>query len=127
MREDRWVALANSDMKQVIVFRSDLKLSKGKLAVQVAHAAVSASERAKKFEDWYQNWQNEGQKKVLVKVETKENLIELKNIAKSKNLPYYLVRDAGLTQIPPNTITCLAIGPAPEQIVDEITGKLQLV
>lgn len=127
MREDRWVALANSDMKQVIVFRSDLKLSKGKLAVQVAHAAVSASERAKKFEDWYQNWQNEGQKKVLVKVETKEELIDLKNIAKSKKLPYYLVRDAGLTQIPPNTITCLAIGPAPEKIVDEITGKLALV
>ena len=127
MREDRWVALTNSDMKQVIVFRSDLKLSKGKLAVQVAHAAVSASERAKKFEDWYQNWQNEGQKKVLVKGETKEELIELKNIAKSKKLPYYLVRDAGLTQIPPNTITCLAIGPAPEKIVDEITGKLALV
>ena len=114
-------------MKQVIVYRSDLKLSKGKLAIQVAHAAVSASERAKNFEDWYPKWKSEGQKKVLVKVSNKEELIELKNIAKAKKLPYYLIKDAGLTEIPPNTITCLGIGPAPENKVDEITGSLTLV
>ena len=125
MKKDRWLQLA--EMKQVIVFRSDLKLSKGKLAIQVAHAAVSASKRAEKNNDWLKEWEFEGQKKVLVKVKTKEELIELKESAKQKKLPYFLVKDAGLTEIPPNTITCLGIGPAPEEKIDEITGNLPLV
>ncbi len=127
MRDDRWSNLNDFKLKQVIVYRSDLKLTKGKLAIQVAHAAVSSAERAKNFKDWYSIWRDEGQKKVLVKVKTKEELIELKNLAKSKNLPYYLIKDAGLTQIPPNTITCLGIGPAPNEKVDKLTGELPLV
>ena len=113
-------------MKQVIVFRADLKLSKGKFAVQVAHAAVSASDLSKEYKNWYISWLAQGQKKVVVKVPTLQELIALHTAAKSINLPCYLVKDAGRTEIPAGTITCLGIGPAPEKLIDKITGNLSL-
>ena len=114
--------------KQVLIVRSDLKLSKGKLAVQVAHGAVTAAFRAyKEKSEWFKAWFNEGQKKVVVKVEGERELFELKTEAEKLGLPTSLIRDAGLTEIPPGTITCLAIGPGPNEIVDKITGNLKLV
>jgi PTH2 family peptidyl-tRNA hydrolase len=116
------------EYKQVIVVRTDLKLSKGKLAVQVAHASVTAAEIARnKYRDWWEKWMKEGQKKVAVKVETLEELLELKNMAEKLDLPHALIRDCGLTEIPPGTITTLGIGPAPEKLVDKITGTLPLL
>ena len=53
-------------MKQVILVRQDLKMDKGKLATQCAHAsvdAVLASSREK-----VDAWRDEGMKKVVVKV-----------------------------------------------------------
>ena len=57
------------EYKMVIGVRTDLKLSKGKTAVQVAHAAVACALKAKKHHKIvFSNWYNEGQKKVVVKV-----------------------------------------------------------
>ena len=57
------------EFKQCIVVREDLKLSAGKLAVQVAHAAVMAVERAEKMDkSVVSDWKREGQKKVILKV-----------------------------------------------------------
>lgn len=114
--------------KQVIVFRTDLKMSKGKIAAQAGHAAVSAAEEARKnYKDWFEAWLNEGQCKVILKVKSVEELLELKKKAKELGLPNALIADRGLTEIPPGTITCLGIGPAPAEKVDEITGKLPLL
>jgi PTH2 family peptidyl-tRNA hydrolase len=114
--------------KQVIVIREDLKMSPGKLAAQVAHGAVGAAERTRKTQtEWFKNWMKEGQKKVVVKVPGEKELRGLSERAAKLALPSEFVRDAGLTELPPGTITALAIGPAPNQLMDEVTGKLPLL
>ncbi|MBS7658040.1 MAG: peptidyl-tRNA hydrolase Pth2 [Candidatus Bathyarchaeia archaeon] len=114
--------------KQVIVVRSDLKMSKGKIAVQVAHAAVSAAEKARNMnEKEWQEWIQEGQKKVVVKVKSLEELLKLMKESEKAGLPTVLIEDKGLTEIPPGTITCLGIGPALSEKIDKITGNLPLL
>jgi len=114
--------------KQVIVFRSDLKLSKGKAAVQAGHAAVSAEEEARKHhKKWFEEWYGEGQRKIAVKVKNEKEMQELETQARELGLPSALIVDRGLTEIPPGTVTCLGIGPAPAEKVDKITGRLPLL
>jgi PTH2 family peptidyl-tRNA hydrolase len=114
--------------KQVIVFRSDLKLSKGKIAAQAGHGAVSAAEEARKqHKAWWKAWVDEGQCKIVVKVKSEREILELEKQAKALALPYALIIDKGLTEVPPGTITCLGIGPAPSEIIDKLTGKLPLL
>jgi len=114
--------------KQVIVFRSDLRLSRGKTAAQAGHAAVSAAEQARKHrKEWFEDWLDEGQRKIAVKVKNEKEMQELELQAKELGLPTELIVDRGLTEIPPGTITCLGIGPAPAAKVDKITGKLPLL
>lgn len=112
----------------MIVVRADLKMGRGKLASQVAHAAVGASNVVrKKRSDWYEEWMGEGQRKVVVKVGGLEELMEVKRKADEVGIPNLLIEDAGLTQLPPKTITCLGIGPAPEELIDGVTGCLKLL
>jgi PTH2 family peptidyl-tRNA hydrolase len=116
------------EYKQVIVFRSDLKLSKGKIAAQAGHAAVSAAQEAhNRHRDWWDAWLFEGQRKVTVKVKDEKELLELEEQAKELELPNALIVDKGLTEIPPGTVTCLGIGPAPAEMVDRLTGRLPLL
>ena len=114
--------------KQVIVFRYDLEMSKGKIAAQAGHGAVSAAEDARKnHKDWWKAWVKEGQCKIAVKVRSEKELLELKKQAKELALPHALIIDRGLTEIPHETITCLGIGPAPAEKIDKITGMLPLL
>jgi peptidyl-tRNA hydrolase, PTH2 family len=116
------------EFKQVIAVRTDLKMGKGKLAVQVAHAAVSSLERARKSKTkWVDAWFSENQRKICVKVESEAELRNLKGLVDEAGIPNSLIEDAGLTQLDPGTVTCLGIGPVPSSIVDRYTGDLKLL
>ncbi|RLE83167.1 MAG: peptidyl-tRNA hydrolase [Thermoprotei archaeon] len=115
-------------MKQVIVVRTDIKMSRGKIAAQVAHAAVIASEKARAdHSEWWREWFYGFQKKIVLEVRSENELLEIYRKAKESGLPVALVRDKGLTEIPPNTLTAVAIGPAPSEKIDKITGSLKLL
>ena len=116
------------EYKMVVVVRADLKLTRGKMAVQVAHAAVNcALASRKKRSEWFDEWYQEGQKKVVVKVPSLNDLYVLKMQAEDAGLTSSLIVDAGLTELPPGTTTCLGIGPGPNDLIDSITGNLKLV
>ena len=114
--------------KQALIIRLDLRIGRGKIAVQCSHAAVSAAEEARvRFPQWWKAWLDEGQRKIALKVTDLEAMLNLENAARRNRLPVYLVRDRGLTQVPPNTVTCVGIGPAPSNLVDSLTGDLSLL
>jgi len=114
--------------KQVIAVRTDLNMSRGKIAVQVAHGSVSAAEQARVHKQAiWRAWLREGQKKVAVKVTSEEELIELRRLAVNHSLPHALIRDAGMTELPPGTLTVIGIGPAKTETIDEVTGELKLL
>ena len=116
------------EYKQVIVFRSDLQMSKGKIAAQAGHAAVSAAQEAfTRHKKWWEAWLYEGQKKVALKVSSEKELNELEEAADDLGLPHALIVDRGLTEIPEGSVTCLGIGPAPATKIDRLTGKLKLL
>lgn len=122
------MVISITEFKQVILVRKDLKLPKGKLCVQVAHAAITAFIEAKKLNEmWAEEWLKQGQKKILVKVGSLRELEDRKKLAESLGLPYAMIMDAGLTVLEPGTITCLGIGPAPSDLIDKVTGDLKLL
>jgi len=118
-----------TEIKQVIVVRSDLKMGKGKVAAQVAHAALDAAEAARrKHPAWYESWREQGQAKVVLKTDGGEAALEeLQKQARTVGLPASLIQDRGLTQLDPGTTTCLGIGPAPSDEIDKVTGNLKLL
>ncbi len=116
------------EYKQVILIRTDLKMGAGKKCAQACHASVSASDlvRTKNKKDW-KNWMNTGQKKVVLKVSSMEEMLDFYNRLLKEKIPCYLVNDAGLTQLPQGSTTALGIGPALSSQIDQITGELKLL
>ncbi|PNF36921.1 Peptidyl-tRNA hydrolase 2, mitochondrial [Cryptotermes secundus] len=113
--------------KLVLVVRTDLKMGKGKAAAQCSHAAVMAYERALRHQPTVlRQWQACGQAKVVLKVETEDELLKLSHEARKWGLITSLVCDAGHTQVAPGSKTVLGIGPGPVDLVDTVSGHLKL-
>jgi PTH2 family peptidyl-tRNA hydrolase len=111
--------------KQCLIVRSDLRMSCGKTCAQTAHAAIAAFERADAVSR--KKWMEEGQKKVVLKVKDERALRELRTIALAAGIPAALIEDAGLTELPPGTVTALGLGPARSEDIDRVTGGLPLL
>jgi peptidyl-tRNA hydrolase len=112
-------------VKQVIVVNESLKLPRGKLAAQVAHAAVAAFIEASA--ETKRLWLTQGMPKVVVKSESAGELKQLEEAARRRGIAACLIHDAGKTVVPAGTITCLGLGPAPDEELDTLTGELKLV
>ena len=66
------------EYKQVLVFRTDLQMGKGKIAAQAGHAAVSAAQAAyQQHKKWWEAWMYEGQRKIAVKVADEKELSDV--------------------------------------------------
>ena len=111
--------------KQVILVRKDLKMDKGKIAAQVAHASLGAYKKAD-VKDVIE-WEAEGMKKVVVGAKNIKEFMIIKEKVKRANIPYSIIRDAGRTQTKPGTVTTMGIGPVKEEIIDKITKNLKLL
>lgn len=120
-------------MKQVIVLRKDLNMRKGKMIAQGAHASIGALDYLTDFTSmgklklWLNAWASEGSTKIVLGVHSEDELIALHKIALGRNLPTHLVRDAAKTEFKEPTFTAVAIGPAPDELIDKITGDLKLL
>lgn len=112
-------------MKQAILIRNDLKMNKGKIASQAAHASIASFLNSNNKNR--ENWIKEGMKKVVLKVSSEKEIKEFYKLAKKEKLSCELIVDRGLTQVEPGTITALGIGPENDIKIDKITGKLKLL
>jgi peptidyl-tRNA hydrolase, PTH2 family len=116
---------SKEDIKFVIAVRKDLNMGCGKIAAQVGHACSSVVYN--NVNSVY-NWVNHAnQKKSVLKVHSEQELIDLIRKAKELKILSTVIRDAGKTQIEPNTITCCGFGPDFSSTLDRLTGHLKLL
>ena len=113
------------EYKQVILVRQDLKMPKGKLAAQVAHASVEATLKSGK--DKVHTWRYEGMKKVVLKVSSLTMLKKYVANADMNGLTTSIITDQGKTFFKTATTTCAAIGPEKTEDIDEITNSLKMM
>lgn len=109
-------------MKQVLLVRDDIDMSRGKAIAQGSHVSVLASRETE--EDTVSEWLNSGGKKIVLRVSSEDELLEI--IESVDSLPTAKIRDLGYTELEPDTLTAGAIGPANEDKIDEYTGNLPL-
>lgn len=118
----------DDEYKVVVLVRMDLDMGKGKIAAQVGHASVELALRAQKMDrKAFDIWMSGGQKKVVLKVANKDEMIRYMNEARSASLYTCSITDAGRTQIEPGSMTVVGIGPAPDSDIDRVTGTLKML
>ena len=117
--------LTGKSLQVVCVINTDLKMSKGKVLSQFGHGIDGIRDVAIGYEDRLQAWFESGRAKIALKG-TQEELGRVYRAAREASLPYYRVFDAGKTQIPTGSFTCVAVGPATKEELAGISGELAL-
>ncbi|KAI8987146.1 peptidyl-tRNA hydrolase PTH2-domain-containing protein [Pilobolus umbonatus] len=104
--------LYKDNYKLTLVVRSDLGMTKGKIAAQCGHATLACYKIANKVNpQLLRVWEQSGQAKVALKCDSEDKLLELQAIALSLGLPAQVIQDAGRTQIASGSRTVLGVGP----------------
>lgn len=99
-------------------------MSPGKLAAQVAHAAIAAYKVADPKN--IDAWERAGVTKVVLECKGEKELLALYKHAVAEYLPTSIICDEGRTEVKPGSITCVAIGPASSDAINKVTGALAL-
>lgn len=114
--------------KLILCVNNSLAMGKGKVAAQCCHATLGAYKIAiKHCQTAVENWEDDGQAKVAVKVDTEAEMVDLQAKALAAGLVSYFVQDAGRTEIAAGSRTVLAIGPAPAYAFQGLTSHLKLL
>lgn len=115
-------------MKQIIVIRNDLNMRKGKMVAQGAHASLNGALR---YQDdrRVKTWLSGAFTKVVVRVDSEEQLYEIAEAAKQADLLVSeVITDSGKTEFHGvATPTAVAIGPDTDDKLQPITGHLKLL
>jgi len=120
-------------MKQVFLINQDLKMRKGKIAVQVAHGEVFymyekfTTHQYGSMHDNYIKWMKDGIMKKVVLKATEQEIRDIVIQLRRKDIWERVVVDMGLTQVEPNSLTCLVVEPLPEEQCNELFGHLKLL
>ncbi|KUJ13181.1 PTH2-domain-containing protein [Mollisia scopiformis] len=116
--------------KMVLIVRTDLGMTKGKIGAQCGHATLACYKHFLKNDPKstiLRRWEREGQMKVALQVKTEDELDMLQAQAISLGLVAEVIADAGRTQIAAGSHTVLGIGPGPVSLIDQVTGQLRLL
>ncbi|KAK7064408.1 peptidyl-tRNA hydrolase 2 [Favolaschia claudopus] len=114
--------------KLVLVVRTDLNMTPGKISAQCGHATLACYRTLiKRNPRLVKHWERTGQAKIALKATSEKQLLELEALAKRSNLCARSIQDAGRTQIEAGSRTVLGIGPAPVELINRVTGKLRLL
>ncbi|KAL3136929.1 hypothetical protein ABBQ32_006535 [Trebouxia sp. C0010 RCD-2024] len=129
--EEQWqgnVKVPEEELKMILVVNKELGMRAGKVAAQCAHAAVGVVEHVRKHnQPLLRQWEQYGAAKVAVKCPKQAEMMQIKAQAREEGIPFYLVTDAGRTQIAAGSQTVLALGPWAKSRLDKLTGHLGLL
>ncbi|KAL2017276.1 hypothetical protein VTK56DRAFT_2345 [Thermocarpiscus australiensis] len=126
----------NEECKLVLVVRTDLGMTKGKIAAQCGHATLACYKALLRHAQRdpqsaqaqiLRQWERLGQAKIAVQVKGEDELLALLARARGLGVTAEVVADAGRTQIASGSRTVLGVGPAPKSSVDLVTGHLKLL
>ncbi|KAF9459472.1 peptidyl-tRNA hydrolase, partial [Collybia nuda] len=111
----------------VLVVRTDLGMSSGKMAAHHATLACYQTLQSTNI-PLLRQWERSGQAKVALRCASDNELVQLRARAQSLNLCARLIQDAGRTQIAAGSRTVLGIlGMSPSRLINQITGSLRLL
>jgi PTH2 family peptidyl-tRNA hydrolase len=114
--------------KMVLCVNQELGMGKGKIAAQCCHAAVGCYKRAmKQCPNAVRAWETTGCAKIALKCPTQDALELIAAQAMERDIPVYLIEDAGRTQIAAGSRTVLGIGPAPVSVFEGVSSHLKLM
>jgi PTH2 family peptidyl-tRNA hydrolase len=119
--------LQHAPYKMVLIVNQELGMGKGKIAAQCGHAAVACYKRAAKVcPSGLAAWERTGCAKIALKCPTQEEMEMIAGLALSKDIPCYLVEDAGRTQIAAGSRTVLGCF-GPVSVFQGVTDHLKLM
>lgn len=109
-----------------ILINTGLGMSPGKMIAQGGHAVVEStlmSDRAR-----FRNWKmDEIQKKIVLGIKSTEKMLNAKEKIEAAGIKVKEIRDLGLTEITPDSLTALAVEILPKAKYEQVFKRYSLL